>query len=312
MGTASPFRNGSCPFVLPTSSTPYRQPPILGRAVAIFFALQPPTTWASHACPWLKIALHLGLADCELSFFENGVARTIKLSGENVCFLGAREVHSVRWKNESPMVWIFVDEDYLRQIGFDRVSGVTCVALARLVRRDLSIFRLAGLFHDACTSHENIVPLYVEAKGTLLASRLLRAQFGVATPNANGNGGLGLGAFEKVRDYVQAKLTIPEKRYRHTPAPASREELSNAALARVAGQSEHHFIRQFKMRVKKTPQEYVMQCRLDKAEELIVAHGYSPKEAAYATGFCEPGHFYRRFRARYGQSPHDLLKQSRP
>lgn len=112
MGTASPFRNGSCPFVLPPGSTPYRQPPIIGRAVAIFFALQPPTTWASHACPWLKIALHLGLADCELSFFEDGVARTVKLSGENVCFLGAREIHSVRWKNESPMVWIFVDEDY--------------------------------------------------------------------------------------------------------------------------------------------------------------------------------------------------------
>jgi AraC family transcriptional regulator len=76
--------------------------------------------------------------------------------------------------------------------------------------------------------------------------------------------------------------------------------------------SEHNFIRQFRQLTQKTPQEYVMHCRLDKAEELIVAHGYSPKEAAYAAGFCEPGHFYRRFRQRCGRSPHELLKQLRP
>lgn len=297
---------------MPPGSTAYREPAVLGRAVAIYFALQPPTTWASHASPWFKIALHLGVADCELTITENKVPRTFKLLGEHACFLGAHEVHSIRWKNESPMVWLFVDSEYLRQIGFEQVSGVTCVELVRLVRQDLSIFRLAGLFYEASMAQEKVVRLYVEAKGTLLATRLLRAQFGTSTPRENGSGGLNMSAFEKVRDYVRTKLAVPENRHHHTPAPPAREELSNATLARIAGMSEHHFIRQFRQRTKKTPQEYVMHCRLDRAEELIVALGYSPKEAAYATGFCEPGHFYRRFRERYGHSPHELVKQPRP
>lgn len=277
----------------------------------MYFALQPPTFWQPHAYPWLKIALHLGLADCELSWTDNGMPRQVTLRGENVCFIGPNEAHGLNWRSEAPIVWIFVDHDYLRQIGLEGIRGVMCVDLVRLVRVDLSIFRLADLFHEACLEVSKPVPLYVEAKGTLLATRLLRAQFGpVSAPN--GHGGLNLAALQKVQDYLQSKLAVPEGRPRHLPAPASREDLSNAVLARIAGQSEHHFIRQFKERVKKTPQEYVMQCRLDKAEELIVARHYSPKEAAYATGFCEPGHFYRRFRQRYGRSPHELLKQSHP
>lgn len=304
-------QNQSPAFSLPPGSTPYRHPLILGRAVAIFSALQPPTVWASHASPWFKIALHLGFADCELTINDHGTARKIFLVGEYVCFFAAHESHSIHWKSESPMVWIFVDEGYLRQIGMSTVTGVTCVELRQLIRRDLTIFRLAELFHEACVVLEEVVKLYVEAQGTVLVTRLLRAQFGAVTPNANRNNSVNLGAFEKVRNYVREKLAVPESRRAHLPAPAAREELSNTALARVAGQSEHHFIRQFKARTRKTPQEYVMQCRLDKAEELIVAQHYSPKEAAYAAGFCEPGHFYRRFRKRYGQSPHDLLKRPR-
>lgn len=311
MGSVSPFSHGPSPLALASGSTPYRHPPILGRAAAVYFALQPPTFWKVHAYRWLKIALHLGLADCELSWSDGGTLQKVVLRGEHVCFFGPNEAHSLNWRSEAPMVWIFVDRDYLQQIGFEGIRGVTCVELVQLVRSDLGIFRLAGLFHEACLEGIKPVPLYVEAKGTLLATRLLRAYFAPAS-SANGHGGLNLAALQKVQDYVQAKLTVPANRSRHLPAPATREELSNAVLARIAGQSEHYFIRQFKKRIKKTPQEYVMQCRLDKAEELIVTQNYSPKEAAYAAGFCESGHFYRRFRQRYGQSPHDLLKQSRP
>jgi|SRR5882724_2571349 len=136
MGSASPFRNGATPFVLPPGSTPYHHPAVLGRAVAIFYALQPPTIWATHAYPWFKIGLHLGLADCELTVIENGTTRTVTLRGEQACFFGSREAHGIRWKTEAPMVWIFVAEDYLQQIGFDHITGVTCVELVRLIRHE--------------------------------------------------------------------------------------------------------------------------------------------------------------------------------
>lgn len=311
MGSASPFRDHSTPFVLPPGSTPYRRPVIFGRAVAVYFALQSPNTWPPHAFPWLKIALHLGLADCEITYSLDGEYRAASLRGNQVCFFGAQESHTIHWKSEAPMIWIFVDGEYIQQLGFSSVTGVSFVELESLIRRDLSLFRIAELFHEACLKQEALIRLYVEAKATLLATRLLRAHFGSPAPVNDAGIGLNAAAFQKVTEYVRVKLAVPESRKRHLPAPASREELSNRALARVAGQSEHHFIRQFKVRTLKTPQEFVMQCRLDKAEELIVTQHYSPKEAAYAAGFCDPGHFYRRFKKRYGQSPHDLLKQRR-
>jgi len=295
--------------LLAAGSTPYRQPLILGRAVAVYFASQPPTLWPAHSYRWLKIALHLGFANVELHWSESGRQRKILLCGEQVCFFGPGEVHHLHWRIEAPMVWIFVDSEYLQQIGFKYIQNVTCVELTKLVRRDLSILRLAELFYEACRAQTKSVPLYIEAKGTLLATRLLRAQFAPEAP-PSGRDGLNFPALQKVLSYVQGKLAVPGNGSRHVISSASREELSNVVLARVAGMSEYHFIREFRKRMKKTPQEYVMQCRLDKAEELIVTQHYSPKEAAYAAGFCEPGHFYRRFRQRYGQSPHDLRKQS--
>jgi len=276
--------------------------------VAVYFALQSPTVWNTHRYQWLKIALHLGFSDCELSWSKNGQEQRTPLRGEQVCFIGPEEMHGLHWRTQTPMVWIFVDHDYLEQIGFQHIQGVTCTELVKLVRHDLGIFRLSRLFYEACFEKSKPVPLYIEAKGTLLATRLLRAQF---TPIASTEAreGISTPALQRVFDYIHSKISVPESRSRHLPAPAPREELSNAVLARIAGQSEFHFIRQFKERMKTTPQDYVMQCRLDKAEELIVAQHYSPKEAAYAAGFCEPGHLYKRFRQRYGKSPHDLRKQ---
>lgn len=314
MGSGTPFQSGSAPLRLAPGSTSYHHALVFGRAVAVYFALQPQTFWAAHRYRWLKIAVHLGLADCVITYAKDGEQKRIVLPGEQVCFIGADELHGIDWKCEAPLVWLFVDYDYLVQLGMPVIRGVTSGPLRDFIRRDLTIERLSGLFRAGCLERPNRIPHYIDSKGTLLATRLLFAQFGAPPPTAapTSNGGINIPALEKMERYLQAQLAVPEDWPKHYAlAVTNPEGLWNAALAKAAGMGESHFIRQFGRRMHKTPQQHVRQRRLEKAEELIATRHFSISQAADAAGFCGAGHFSRVFRERYGDSPDEMLRQSR-
>lgn len=65
-------------------------------------------------------------------------------------------------------------------------------------------------------------------------------------------------------------------------------------MARWAGVSKYHMIRQFKAACGLTPHQFQIQCRVRKAQRLL-EEGKSVTETAYATGFCDQSHFDRCF-----------------
>lgn len=58
--------------------------------------------------------------------------------------------------------------------------------------------------------------------------------------------------------------------------------------------SPYHMIRQFKAACGLTPHQFLIQCRVRKAQRLL-EDGKSVTEVAYATGFCDQSHFDRCF-----------------
>ncbi len=77
------------------------------------------------------------------------------------------------------------------------------------------------------------------------------------------------------------------------------KELGNSFLiedmAQRMGISPYHMIRQFKAAFGLTPHQFLIQCRVRRAQQLL-GEGKSVIEAAYATGFCDQSHFDRCFR----------------
>lgn len=65
-------------------------------------------------------------------------------------------------------------------------------------------------------------------------------------------------------------------------------------MARSAGISPYHMIRQFKTACGLTPHQFQIQCRVRKAQKLL-EEGKSATEAAYAAGFCDQSHLDRCF-----------------
>ncbi len=79
-------------------------------------------------------------------------------------------------------------------------------------------------------------------------------------------------------------------------------------LAKAAGLSQYHFVRQFKANVGIPPSEYIRELRLCRARHLLQMSSVSVKEIAEACGFVSANHFSRIFRSRFGMAPGKIRK----
>jgi AraC family transcriptional regulator len=81
------------------------------------------------------------------------------------------------------------------------------------------------------------------------------------------------------------------------------ENLKLEELARVANYSSYHFIRFFKQATGKTPYEYLMDVKIEKAAQMLQNKELSITEVCYSCGFVNPSHFSTVFKRKKGVSP---------
>ena len=101
-------------------------------------------------------------------------------------------------------------------------------------------------------------------------------------------GGLPPRALRRVREYIEDHLE---------------ETISIEALAGIVGLSMYHFARAFKQSEGLTPHEYLVRCRVRRAQELLASTDLPLSEIALASGFSDQSHFARRFREHVGITP---------
>jgi AraC family transcriptional regulator len=79
-------------------------------------------------------------------------------------------------------------------------------------------------------------------------------------------------------------------------------------LSHIANLSTYHFIRVFKTETGKTPYEFLLDIKVEKAIELIKAKKYTLTEIAMMCGFTSSSHFSSVFRKITGTSPTEFIK----
>ena len=110
-------------------------------------------------------------------------------------------------------------------------------------------------------------------------------------PAAQARGGLTPGAMRRVREYVDAHLG---------------ESMDLAELASIAGLSVFHFARQFKQSAGVTPHSYLVQRRVERAQDLLARTDLALSEIAVAAGFSDQSHLARHFRQMLGTTPREF------
>ncbi len=83
---------------------------------------------------------------------------------------------------------------------------------------------------------------------------------------------------------------------------AQKANYRSSQLARLCGISHRQLERFFTQQVACSPQKWLDQQRLRRAEALLQT-GRFVKEVAFELGFKDCSHFCRRFKAEHGQSP---------
>ncbi len=97
----------------------------------------------------------------------------------------------------------------------------------------------------------------------------------------------------------------------HILANLSTPELSNEALAEVAGISEVYLRRLFKEYYDTTPKQYILGLRIKEAKRLLDEGLTSVGAVAEACGFSGIYHFSRMFKTVTGISPSEYVKRSK-
>ena len=81
------------------------------------------------------------------------------------------------------------------------------------------------------------------------------------------------------------------------------QDLSLSKLASIAKISLYHFARQFKQTVGAPPHQYVIQCRIERAKQLLTNKDLSITEITQKVGFQSQSHFTSLFRHSVGLTP---------
>ncbi|NJM88252.1 MAG: helix-turn-helix transcriptional regulator [Hydrococcus sp. RU_2_2] len=87
------------------------------------------------------------------------------------------------------------------------------------------------------------------------------------------------------------------------------EDLSLLELASVLQLSEYHFARLSKQTTGIAPHQYHIQCRIERAKQLVLQKEQTIVEIAQTVGFSSQGHLNYHFKRQIGVTPKQFLQQ---
>lgn len=109
--------------------------------------------------------------------------------------------------------------------------------------------------------------------------------------------GLTLTQYTRLVDHIEARLD---------------QKLSPADLAGALGLSETVFARRFKAHLGKTPMQFVTECRIKAATDLVTRTDLTFGQIALRCGFADQAHLSRTFKKAHGQTPRAFRKSHIP
>ena len=136
--------------------------------------------------------------------------------------------------------------------------------------------------------------LYADAMANALVARLISHYSSRQPVIKHYPGGLTKQQLKRVTDYIHQYLE---------------QDLSLAELANLVQLSPYHFARLFKRSTGLSPHKYLLQCRIDRVKQLLIARKLSLAEIACLVGFSSQGHLNYHFKRLVGVTPTAFVRQ---
>ncbi|MDJ0593310.1 MAG: AraC family transcriptional regulator [Pleurocapsa sp. MO_226.B13] len=235
------------------------------------------------------ISIHLG-EPIELEYNHDGTSRRqySRLVSGDICITPENTIFSARWQESAESLVLSLDGDWFKSIALE-ITGSERIELTNSIGvRDRLISSIALTLRDEVAQGCPAGCMYQEHLLKTLAVHLSTKYEGGNAKLQCCAGGLSRHKQQKAIDYIQNNIE---------------RDVKLAEIAKEVSLSQFHFARLFKKSLGISPYQYLLQCRIERAKELLQSPKVLVTEVAKATGFSSSSYFTKQFRQLVGITP---------
>lgn len=213
----------------------------------------------------------------------NSVGRRIVTAnrGPNVCVTPAGQSIAAEWNGQLDHLGMFLNASFVSQTAAENGFSPNVEFAEVYTKQDPLIQNLGLTLLETADHSDHLGSLFSDSLIQTLTLHLLSNYTQTAPAPPVASGGLSGYRLKRVTEFIDANLE---------------NDISLADLAAVADLSPFHFSRAFRKSTGKTPQQYVMQQRLERAKLLLARPDLPIVEVSLRSGFKNQSHFTSWFR----------------
>lgn len=212
----------------------------------------------------------------------------------DIAIIPADVPHRCNWKTSVQFMVLAIEPALLKQVGQDWVHPDRIELIPQfMTQQDVLIQGIFLALREELEMGGIGGYLLTDSLKTALAIHLLRNYCTTSPKISSDSGGLSPAKLTLVTDYIHEHL---------------QQDLSLKEIAAIVQISQYHFSRLFKQKTGITLHQYILQCRIERAKELLQHSPLSIADIALRAGFCDQSHLTRSFKRIVGMPPKQFLK----
>lgn len=216
-----------------------------------------------------------------------------QFSDGDVTVVPAGVLNSASWDTEYQFITLSFESNTFARHTFDLTTFTAIEFVPRFSQPDPLIHGIGLALKSELESSRVSSRLYIDSLTTALMSHLLRHYSTQKPISQTYHGGLSNRQLQQIASFVDQHLE---------------QDLALAELAAIVQMSPSYFSSLFKQSVGLTPYQYVIQCRIERAKQLLRQGKLSIADVAHSLGFTHQSHLSRHFKRLVGMAPKAFLK----
>jgi AraC family transcriptional regulator len=234
-----------------------------------------------------KVSIALALSDFSARWRGSQGLRSEDVSAGTVAICEFNHGRQFEMRNDAEFGIVMLPNEVLERVG-EKTRNVRPELQTREVLDDSTLRRLVEILLGEKQSGFRSGMLFLDSVTTTLASYLLRHYSVASAALENFTGGLAPSVLRRCLESIESRLE---------------GNLRLNDLAQEAAMSTSHLIRSFRQSTGKTPYQYLLHRRIERARSLMRDLHAPLTQVAIASGFADQHHLARVFRRVTGVTP---------
>ena len=240
-----------------------------------------PGRMLEHAPEFHEFAVNLGGELTTRKISGSGNVVTVCGAIGNVCLTPAGQAVSASWEKPIDNLGIMLNPEFVRETAAENHLGGGFELVEVYKHEDPLIAHLGLALLDESAAAHPMGKLYADSLIQTLTLHVLRSYSTASAMIKRASGGLSGYKLRLVKEFIEANLD---------------GDLGLAEISVVASLSQFHFARAFRKSTGITPQQFLMERRIERAKQLLANDELPIVEISLLTGFKNQSHFTTLFR----------------